>query len=206
MSINQIYDETNGSVKTWQNYRYNNLNITDKFNIPAVGADPGDILVLDASLLPTWTTYSNVPTSAIKNAVGRITLSTIGTGIIPTHIPFTSLSPTNAAYSIVSGDIVVAENCSLLLFWNMSSIPTPQCMPIFQLIKKTGTNNITLLTMSPYRTQGAQDFPIVTCNTITPIQCIVGDRISIQGVLAVGSVQTCTMTADQSSLSIMRIA
>lgn len=199
MSLNEIYDGDQGH-KSWQNYRINNLDIAQYFNIDTTGASVGDILELDGSLNYTWQPYSSTivqPLDHSKVLFGTSSVTEEGNIINVTSITGSPI------FSISSGKVQVSQDVSLLLFLNITSVPSQYTLPLFQLVAYKNGAAITLCQMSPYVATGSE--PYASANCIAPVQLSAGDTIAVFGYLVGNSSQPCSIVTAESNLNILRL-
>jgi hypothetical protein len=203
MSLNEIYDNpANNSVIPWQNYRINDLNIAKNFNIDTTGASIGDVLQLNGSLDYTWVPYSQTVTQPLEYCKAVFSTSSIPT-TTETIIEVSAVAGSPSFTTNILGQIVVTESCSLLLFLNMTSVPTQYSLPLFSMYKRSVTGDVALIKMCPYLTTNG--IPYTSCNSIAPVQCNPGDRIEVTGFLIGNSSQSCGVITAESNLNILRL-
>lgn len=202
MSLNEIYDNpADNSSKSWQNYRINNLDISQNFNINTTGANVGDVLQLNASLEYTWAPYSETVFQPLEYCIGVFSTTSVPVG--GSIIAFDSITGSTIFSINAQGEIVVSESCSLLLFLNMTTESKQVSLPLFTLSKYTSTTNIDLCKTCPYLSLTTNYY--VASNCIAPVQCQAGDRIVVYGTLVGNSSQPTMIINPQCSLNILRI-
>lgn len=201
MSLNEIYDGSEGH-KSWQNYRITDLSIAGNFNIDTAGATPGDILQLNGSLDYTWVPYSATSTQPLEYAK-----ATFGTGQVNTgggnQLNVNAIGG-SGVFTISGGRITINETASVLIFLNITSIPTQFSLPMFSLVvyDTDGVAN-SLCKMCPYLTTSGNQYTSVNC--IAPAQLGPGYTISVLGALVGNSSQTCTVITTESNINILRL-
>lgn len=203
MSLNEIYDNpADSSIKLWQDYRFNNLQIASNFDLDTTGASAGDILELDGSLEPIWVPFSSIVSAPLDHCVGII-----GTNSIPADNNGTQITVTTVAgspiFSISQGGIVCSEACIVLVFLNITTDPTQFSLPLISLVKKRGTVSTTLTEMSPYLSE--LDDVYVSTNCVAPVQLQAGDVIQAFGILIGNSSNDCALINTESNINIVRI-
>lgn len=209
MSLNEIYNNPNdNSVKGWQNYRFNNLNIQNNFNIDTTGATVGDVLQLDAGLDNTWVNYSDTNSNSVDScSVGFSNLFTLIQPNQTSLVPMASITSSGPIFNLTAQSIGITQQCSLIVMVNLTSVPIPAAMPVFQLQKITSAVSVELLNFSPYRTSSTNVSPDTTITALAPVQCLPGDLLRIYAACAVpGSTAACTFVPAESSVSVIRIA
>ena len=202
MSLNEIYhDRSDDSKKNWQNYRINDINIARDFNIDTTGASPGDILQLNGSLDYTWVPFSSIVTQPLDHC--SATLSTPAVSVNGNQLQFSGLTGSPIFSLNGSGQILVSQRCSLLVFLNITSQPNSNSMPLFVLSKYTPASDVILCEMSPYF--NGTNSVYCSCNCIVPVQCEANDRIFLAGYLIPPSNQNCSVIIDECSIDILRL-
>lgn len=205
MSLNQIYENPlDTSVKSWQNYRFNNLNISDSFNIDTTGASPGDVLEIGASNALTWVPFSSVVTQPLGYANGNTSVNSIPTDnkVLVEVDNFTSSSE----YSLTSGkikcDVVYAPT---MIFLNISCVPTTTSMPVFFISLIRNGVEYKIGKTSPYRISLSTNNQYVTCSCNIPIGLVLNDEIAIYGELTSSSTTACQVIPDETNISLMKL-
>ena len=205
MSLNEIYDDqVTSAVKTWQNYRFNNINIRENFNVNTTGASIGDVLQLDGTLQPTWVPYTNSGINLVENVLCSFSATTIG--VTEAILPFTSVSGVNPLFTLDSGSLLIGSDCALMISCHFTSTPISASMPVFSLQKISGIISTILCNVSPYRTTVSTDTPKVSCTCLVPVKCLAGDRIIVATVGTSGSsFVSCAFDSTQSAVSVIRL-
>ena len=201
MSLNEIYDGVDGH-KSWQNYRINDLNIAQHFEINTTGAAAGDILQLDGSLNYAWVPYTAVSTLPLEYTKGVFSTSTLPANTAGTTINVSAVAG-SPSFTTSSGRIVVSEVASLLVFLNITSVPTASSMPLFTLVKYSTTGDVVVSRMSPYLTTAGSQYTSANC--IAPMQVIAGDQIGVVGYTVDPSNVSCSIITAESNINILRL-
>lgn len=206
MSLNEIYDNPQDqSVKTWQNYRFNNLNISDNFNLPTGAATPGSVLQLGAGNSITWVPFTQI----ISQPLGYASATTI-----TSSIPLNNKEQFILSNFVSSPDFILNSNgiqCNVpyatcIITANITSTPTPTSMPVFQVsLIRNGVERV-LTKMSPYRTGSSSTNIFISASGIAAVEMISGDRIVIYGQLVSTSTTACAITTTESSISIIKVS
>jgi hypothetical protein len=205
MSLNQIYENPlDTSVKSWQNYRFNNLNISDSFNIDTTGANPGDVLEIGAANALTWVPFSSTVSEPLGYATGNTSANsiTINNKVLLEINNYSSSSE----YSLVSGKIKCdAIYAPTMVFLNISCVPTTTSMPIFFLSLIRNGVEYKIGKTSPYRISLSTNTQYVTCSCNIPIDLILNDELAIYGELTSSSTTNCQVITDETSISLMKL-
>lgn len=204
MSLNEIYDNPQDqSVKTWQNYRFNNLNISDNFNIPTGTASPGSVLQIGAGNTLTWAPFNQVISQPLSYAYASTLTNSINTNnkVLFVLSGFTS----SAAFSQVSNGIQCdVSYATCIISTNISSVPSTTSMPVYQVsLIRNGVERI-LNKMSPYRIGNSTTIDI-TCSGICAVEMIQNDRIVIYGQLTSSSTTDCQVISAETSISVIKV-
>lgn len=205
MSLNEIYyNQANQAVKSWQNYRFNNLNISDSFNINTTGAGVGDVLTIGAGNTLTWTPFSSVVTEPLGYATGNTSVGsiTLNNKVLLNVNNYSSSSE----YSLVSGKIKCdAIYAPTMVFLNISCVPSTTSMPVFFLSLIRNGVEYKIGKTSPYRISLSTNTQYVTCSCNIPIDLILNDELAIYGELTNSSTTNCQVITDETSISLMKL-
>ncbi len=205
MSLNEIYyNPADQAVKSWQNYRFNNLNISESFDIDTTGAVPGDILEIGPGNTYTWIPYSSTVSQPLGYANGNTSVDVVDLNnkVLLSINNFNS----SADYSLVSGKIrCAAVYAPTLVFLNISCIPTTTSMPVFFLSLIRNGVEYKIGKTSPYRISLSTNNQYVTCSCNIPIDLIINDEIAIYGELTSSSTTTCQVITDETSISLVKL-
>ena len=203
MSLNEIYDNpADDSVKVWQDYRFNNLQIANNFDLDTTGANPGDILELDGTLNPIWVPFASIVSAPLDHCVGVIGTNSIPTGVNGTQIVITTVAG-SPIFSITQGGITCSQDCIVLVFLNITTDPTQFSLPLIRLVKRSLGVSTTLTEMSPYLSE--IDDVYASTNCVAPAQLRAGDIIQVFGVLIGNSSNDCALINTESNINIVRI-
>jgi hypothetical protein len=201
MSLNEIYDNpSDDSVKVWQDYRFNNLEISNYLDVDTQGASAGDILQLDGTLEPIWIPFANISSSPLDHCVGII-----GTNSIPTNGTQITVNTVagSPVFSLSQGGITCSQDCIVLVFLNITTDPTQFSLPLIRLVKRSLGVSTTITEMSPYLSE--IDDVYVSTNCVAPVQLRAGDVIQVFGVLIGNSSNACALINNESNINIVRI-
>lgn len=205
MSLNEIIDNpSDNSGKYWQDYTVNNLDISQNFNINTAGAVPGSVLQLNGSLQKTWVPFSSFTASSMEYCTATFSTASIPVGQTPSLISATGLSG-SPTFQLVGGEIQVNEAIDIIVFLNITSIPTPNVMPLITLRKVTPNSTVTTCEMSPFLTSIYNSTPYTSCNSIVPMQTHVGDKIAVLGSTVGNSSIAAQLITAESNISIIRV-
>lgn len=208
MSLNQIYDNPeDDSIKAWQNYRFNNLNIQGNFSVDAPGANPGDILQLNGALNPTWVPFATTNVNPVDFCSAGFTGSFVSIPVnVITQLPLSSISTSGPIFNLTAQSIGVTEICSAIITCVLSSNPNSATLPIFQIEKISNAVSVELINMSPYKSSSLTNLN-VTASSICPVMLNPGDLIRISATCAnPSSTSPCVFVPTESSISIIRVA
>lgn len=205
MSLNEIYDDPlDRSVKTWQNYRFNNLNIKKNFNIDTTGAAPGDIYQLDGSLEGTWVPFSGTNTLPLGYAYASTSLTSVPIGS-RIKLPLSSFV-SSADFTLVNGGAnFVDDYSSALVCLKITSVPTATSMPVFTLVKESGGVEHLIGSMSPYRGSIGSSNPFTSCSMYIPLEAVANDKIYVYAQLTTTSITSCQIVNTEFSFNVIKL-